>query len=270
VIGPRRARWHGARLAAAVAVVALGAAAPPVLAPAAALALSPGASLGTGERFEEGLELSTDGDEFAPRIDEPLLRGTERIVPGGTSTAVLYVRNSRAEDAQVTMVLDTPSSAPLWDVLDVTAEAEGRSVPVAESLAVTPAGSASDRRSLSLGSLPVPPGGVLPVSLTFRMDPAAGNEYQSISASVRLNVTLSERLSGTGTGSGAGAGRAPWPLPLPSTGAALSPPVLLAAAGAMAAGLALLLAMRSRRTPSTTAVPDPHDRPRRQSPDVPS
>ena len=266
MIGPRRARWHGARLAAAVAVVALGAAAPPVLAPAAALALSPGASSGTGERFEEGLELSTDGDEFAPRIDEPLLRGTERIVPGGTSTAVLYVRNSRAEDAQVTMVLDTPSSAPLWDVLDVTAEAEGRSVPVAESLAVTPAGSRSDRRSLSLGSLPVPPGGVLPVSLTFQMDPAAGNEYQSISASVRLNVTLSERLDGAGSADD----RGPWPFHLPSTGLSLSPPLLLAAAGAMAAGLALLLAMRSRRTPSAATVPDPHDRSRRQSPDVPS
>lgn len=259
--GRSRRAWT-ARLAVAVAAVALGAIAPPVLAPAVALVAAPGAL----PVSEEGLELSTDGDAFAPRIDEPLLRGTERIVPGGTSTAVLYVRNSRAEDAQVTMVLDTPASAPLWDVLDVTATAEGRSVPVAESLAVTPAGSRSDRRSLSLGSLPVPPGGVLPVSLTFLMDPAAGNEYQSISASVRLNVTLSERLDGAGSADD----RGPWPFHLPSTGLSLSPPLLLAAAGAIAAGLALLLAMRSRRAPSAATVPDPHDRSRRQSPDVPS
>jgi hypothetical protein len=266
VTGRSRSAWT-ARLAVAVAAVALGVVAPPVLAPAFALVATPGAL----PVSEQGLDLSTDGDAFAPRIDEPLLRGTERIVPGGTSTAVLYVRNSRAEDAQVTVVLDTPPSTPLWEVLDVTATAEGRSVPVAESLEVTPAGSRSDRRSLSLGSLPVPPGGVLPVSLTFLMDPAAGNEYQSISASVRLNVTLSERLDGAGTGAGSADDRGPWPLHLPSTGLALSPPLLLAAAGAMAAGLALLLAMRSRRTPSAaTAVPDPHDRPRRQSPDVPS
>ncbi|NQX16726.1 hypothetical protein [Rathayibacter sp. VKM Ac-2857] len=259
----RRART--ARLAVAVAAVALGAIAPPVLAPAIALA-SPG-SLPVPE---EGLELSTDGDAFAPRIDEPLLRTDERIVPGGTSTAVLYVRNTRAEDAQVTVVLDTPPSTPLWEVLDVTATAEGRSLPVAESLEVSPAGTRSDQRSVSLGTLPVPPGGVLPVRLTFTMDPAAGNEYQSISASVRLNVTLSERLDGAGAGAASADDHGPWPLHLPSTGLSLSPPLLLAAAGAMAAGLALLLAMRSRRAPSATAISDPHDRPRRQSPDVPS
>ncbi|QHC57521.1 hypothetical protein [Rathayibacter sp. VKM Ac-2760] len=253
--GRSRRAWT---LRVAVAAVALGAVAPPAVALAAHAALPVS---------EEGLELSTDGDAFAPRIDEPLLRTDERIVPGGTSTALLYVRNTRAEDAEVTVVLDTPPSTPLWQVLDVTATAEGRSLPVAESLEVSPAGSRGDQRSVSLGALPVPPGGVLPVRLTFTMDPAAGNEYQSISAPVRLNVTLSERLDGAASEA---VDRGPWPLHLPSTGLALSPPVLLAAAGAMAAGLALLLAMRSRRTPSAAANSDPHDRSRRQSPDVPS
>lgn len=249
------------------------------LATAAALMLAPatpavGAPAASGSGSAPAVLVSTDGTHFAPTLAAGLFDFAGPLIPGGSASASLFVKNPT--DRPVVLALGATdiafSNQEFADALSVIVTSE------------SPTGRSTTARPLTLGAAAecglLLSGEQLAADTTARIDLAlamadvTGSVAQGQSAAFRVHVSLwdaaapqpadachgpgpdlpglSSPGSGSGTGTDTDAGQDTQPQSastrtgLAHTGSDVLPPLLLAA-GLLGAGLALLLATRRGR-----------------------
>ncbi|WP_315097791.1 hypothetical protein [uncultured Cellulomonas sp.] len=185
----------------------------------------------------ETLELSVDGVTWSASLPEKLFTTPAVLVPGDVLTSVLWVRNSSGDPARVELeVADDLGARPGTFAGDLSLTIDG-----------TPSAGGSTWRGPDLA-----PGSIARVALALTFAASSGSTSQSGVATVLDSVSLVQSAVGRAPGTPAARpGAAPTTTAggLAHTGADVGHG-LVAAVGALAAGLLLLAARRrSRRDP---------------------
>lgn len=221
MIGARRTRWmHAAGALSATALVLVS----PVLTRAAGMG---------GE-----LQVSSDGSRWASSYAGPLIAGGEPLAPGSVRSGSVYVRNSTAGDATLSL-----STADVTDavgvLLDVTL-LDGDRVVDSTTRSLSDLAHAPD---LGLGEV-LEGRGIRRLEVGLRLDDAAGNESQQQTIAFTIVVSLQgEAVEVPGTPR---PGLPTQPGPLPRTGAD-DDAFLIAAVAVVGAGISLRVLSRHRR-----------------------
>lgn len=188
------------------------------------------------------LLLSTDGVTFAPSPSGEILRQTGALVPGGSVSTPLWVRNPT--DARATW------RAEVREILatsDSYAEAVTLSTWHIGGARVHALGLDDLSPCVALVTSSLPPGGTAKMLFAFGMDPGADNSTQGQAATLRIALTMRDSAGGP-PGSpcedGAVAPDSARPAALAHTGTAS--PVAAIAAGALALGGGLAHLARRR------------------------
>lgn len=242
---------------------------------AAALMLGPrtpavGASAASGSGSGPAVLVSTDGTHFAPTLDAGLFDFAGPLIPGGSASASLFVKNPT--DRPMVLSLGATdiafSKREFADALSVIVTSESPTVRSATARPLT-LGAAAECGVLLSGEQ-LGADATARTDLALAMADVTGSVAQGQSATFRVHVSLWDAaapqptdacdgpgpdlpgLSSPGSDAGADPGQRPQTRSA-STGAGLArtgsdvwPPLLLAA-GLLGAGLALLLATRRRR-----------------------
>jgi hypothetical protein len=199
---------------------------------AAACPAGPGSAAGE-------LEVSRDGDHWSDDYPGVLIDGDVDLVPGGSASGVVFIRNTTADPAELRIAADH---------VDVASEGGAH---VHLELAISGGGGvvASSRSLDRLRTAPdfgvverVEARGVRRVDVTLRIDAGAPNTTQARALRFDLIVQLSgasASVPGLGDGGGTSNG------PLPSTGTTIAGTVAAAVAVALL-GLWLRSAARQR------------------------
>ncbi|MEZ3158678.1 signal peptidase I [Microbacterium sp. BWR-S6Y] len=171
------------------------------------------------------LLLSVDGKTFTPGGAVSLFRSDAPLVPGGSVTSVLWIRNGSTDAARAGIRID---AAPRGEVPTDRELAEHLRL-VVDDAAVDPGGEwVSD---------PIAPGATLRVDVALRLNPGAPNASRRgealVTPSVRLTQAVGEGVSGPDLHG-----------VLPLTGAAAAPSTALLVAGLLALGCGIGLHRR--------------------------
>lgn len=131
---------------------------------------------------EPGLELSRDGRTWSPALSGPLLDEDARIVPGGSTRADLWVRNSSAETTTMSVITrgarsTVPSDAAAHD--DFRVRVAGTRVPPEQ-----------DEGCRVLTTEPLDPGERQRVPVSVHLPSASGNVSQEESVTMSMRVHL--------------------------------------------------------------------------------
>lgn len=186
---------------------------------------SPAPAEATTGAADAQLLLSVDGKTFTPDGAVSLFRSDAPLVPGGSVTSVLWIRNGSTDAARAGIRID---AAPRGEASTDRELAEDLRL-VVDDAAVDPGGEwVSD---------PIAPGATLRVDVALRLDPGAPNASRRgealVTPSVRLTQAVGEGVSG----------RDPDGV-LPLTGAAAAPSAALLVAALLALGCGIGLLRR--------------------------
>ncbi len=198
----------------------------------------------------KALQLSLDGVTWTDSISTPLFDPRVRWVPGDVRTAEFFVRNSKPELGDLSVVLDRPMTEALYDTGSL-------SIAVRVGAGVWSEVEAGDRRVL-VDEASVDPADALSVQLRASMDFDAPNQTMVLDTDLDLTLRLTQDgVVADATSDGGSHGVSPDETPtgqdtsndttrgdLPDTGSSLRPWILPLALLLLGAG-AVLVARRT-------------------------
>lgn len=182
--------------------------------------------------------VSTDGTNFSPNLSSGVFDSLGLLIPGGTLTASLWVKNDSPDPGLVRVsVADLVVPSIEFGTGVILSSNDGSQLRTASlgELAVC---------SVIVPSVSVPPGGVLQINLAVRMLDVDGLTAQGESGNLGLRVSMRDVAGGPfPTASGCPSFAAPGG-PLAFTGAQGILPVAVFALALVAGGLVLILRRR--------------------------
>ena len=185
--GFRNRRLAGVALAAGVAAS--------VICAVSVGAVSPAAAAGS-----DGILVSADGVNFAPALNASLFDDLDRIVPGGSVAASVWVKNDSGAQAEMRVSARnvTHSSVEFADALQLAVWDSTAGNPAA--VASRPIGSYSNCDVL-VESRPIGAGEVTKLTLAFNFDDVDGSNAQDDTATVNVLVAMRDAAAGPYAGS---------------------------------------------------------------------
>ncbi len=151
----------------------------------ALVALVPGFTLAAPAYADgDALQLSTDGRTWSDNITEPLFDPAVRWVPGDERTVGFYVRNTRPDDGDLSLVLRRGGTGKLYDSGDLDLSAR---VDSGAWISIRPGDSRSLTGSSALGV------DEAFVELRATMDAASLNQTMVLATDLDLDLRLTEQ-----------------------------------------------------------------------------
>lgn len=175
------------------------------------------------------LGLSLDRASWSAQLRTPIFPESHVWVPGDTKTRTVYARNQSQDPAVLSVALVGPDAAQLLQRggFSVTADAGGARTRME-----------STRSSLTMQA--AGPGEIVPVTVTVKLNEAAGNQWMRRDQHVSLRFTLRQDVSEDAAAPSRGE--------LGNFGALFGRGFLVGAAGVLLLGLLLVVASRRERT----------------------
>lgn len=139
------------------------------------------------------VSISTDGQNFQPKLREPILIGIDRYVPGDRNQRTVWVRNDSTDPAWLWSSYSTTSAdAALLPFLAVSAAYGAQTTPgeVGRLIGV-------GQCTPLLPSQKIAAGQSVPMVVGVAFDPAAPNETRLASAEFAVNIGLTQDIGQT-------------------------------------------------------------------------
>lgn len=138
----------------------------------------------TAQQDRKALSVSLDGATWTDAITRPLFDPSVRWVPGDVRTAQFFVRNTKPEAGDLSLVLERPTRAALLETTFLTIAARAGSGPWVEV--------ASGGSHELIDSAKVASDAEVPVELRASYDFAAPNTSMVLASDLDLTLTLTQ------------------------------------------------------------------------------
>lgn len=192
---------------------------------------------GTGvARAADEIGVSYDGSEWSTALPTPLFDPDVRWVPGDQRAATFFIRNQAGFPAHASVTVRV--SGPLGATGDISVAARSRAT------AWTAATGTGAHELVS--TMALQPGESIPVEISVRFAPEAGNDTQALALALDVTVTLTADVGPAPPGPPTTTSGGP-PSSLPSSGGALARPLATAGGFALAIGVVAVAGSRRRR-----------------------
>lgn len=213
------------------------------------ITLATAASLGAAPAYAtgNGMEFSTDGAHYSTVFPGSLFKDVAVLVPGDSQTVTFWIRNAADSAGYLRLVMsDVATSNPaLADALSLRVDTESFAGTPARLSLASPCWVIAEGDRLESG-------GAVRLTATLTLGDLDNTDGQNAKSLFSVRAGLSDASLGSLPPTSCGGTTAAIPVSGPPvvmamTGAEVPYPLLVAGAGALGAGLFLLIAARRRR-----------------------